>query len=69
MSDGANVSRPYTGQVNIYTSKDFFFHTFIQYPPELTNCSFPHRGQLRRREAPDRDQLFPGLFLPLCAMF
>ena len=25
-----NVSRPYTGQVNIYTSKDFFFHTFIQ---------------------------------------
>ena len=24
------MSRPYTGQVNIYTSKDFFFHTFIQ---------------------------------------
>ena len=25
-----NVSGPYTGQVNIYTSKDFLFHTFIQ---------------------------------------
>lgn len=24
-----NVSRPYTEKLNIYTSKDFFFHTFI----------------------------------------
>jgi hypothetical protein len=39
------------------------------YPPELTNSSFPHLGHLRRREAPDRDQLFPGSFIPLRAMF
>jgi hypothetical protein len=44
-----------------YTPSTAFFAS--NYPPELTNFS----GHLRRREAPSRDQPFPGSFLsPLC---
>jgi hypothetical protein len=39
------------------------------YPLELTNSRFSPSWSFSRREAPVHDQLFPGSFLPLCAMF